>query len=132
MNKKLTFGISSAIAALLFAVLPAVASQNQTNTAPNTVNFTGKVSCSKFGASTPSQKGMSQSMAIQQCISQGYTYVLVVGKRVYPLEGDHKELAKMVGQTVTVAGHLNAEKPTGAESAFNGTLEATTIKPSSN
>ena len=71
-------------------------------------------------------------MAIQQCISQGYTYVLVVGKQVYPLVGDSKQLANVAGDTVTVAGRLNAAKPVGAESAFNGTLEATAIKSSAN
>ncbi len=131
MNRKSTLGISIAVAAVILAVIPAFASQPQSNAA-GTVNLTGRVSCSKFGAAVPYQKGFTQSMAIQQCISQGYSYVLVVGKQVYPLVGDSKQLAKMAGTNVTVAGRLNTEKPAGTEAAFNGTLEATTIKPSSN
>jgi hypothetical protein len=133
MNRKSIFGISLVAIAGLLMVLPAMASQSPTSAA-GTVNLTGRVSCSKFGTSIPYQKGFTQSEAIHQCISQGYSYTLVVGKQIYPLAGDSKQLAKLAGDKVTVAGRLNTERPEDkdVQSVFNGTLEATTVTKTTN
>jgi hypothetical protein len=132
MNRKSIIGITFVAAVSLLAMLPAMASQAPSQAAAGSVNLTGRVSCSKFGAAVPHQKGFSQSEAINQCISQGFSYTLVVGKQVYPLSGDNKQLAKLAGATVTVAGRLNAPRPEESESVYNGTLEATSVTKSTN
>lgn len=131
MNTKRMGEMSMAVFAIFLAVLAAMAAQSPSSVVPGDVILTGTVSCSKFGASRPSQKGFSQAEAIHMCISQGYNYVLVVGKRVYPLEGDSKRFAELVGEKVTIAGRLNPEKPVEKESFYNGTLQAASIAASS-
>jgi hypothetical protein len=117
----------AALAALLTVLPSAGQSPSPTNDVPGNVTLTGTVSCSKFGASRPSQKGFSQAEAIHMCISQGYSYVLVVGKRVYPLEGDGKQFSRLVGEKVTISGRLNPEKPVEKETFYDGTLQPGSI-----
>jgi hypothetical protein len=40
----------------------------------------------------------------RECVKQGAKYALVVGKKVYTLEGHEAELEKLAGERATVKG----------------------------
>ena|SRR5713226_273860 len=44
-----------------------------------------------------------------KCVADGADYVLVVGDRVYILEGHKADLDKFAGGRATVAGHVNED-----------------------
>jgi hypothetical protein len=130
-----------AIYAGLFAILisplavpTTTAAQSSVNAEANAVSVTGKVSCSRFGTgSITARKGMSIAQTIWYCATfQGGQYTLVSGKQIFRLTGDKNLLAKMSGQTVVVAGHVNQDEPEAASYALMGTLQATTIAPAKN
>ncbi len=86
------------------------------------VNITGTVTCTKYVNSKPDRKGFTAAEAIRLCASQGYAYVIVSGKNVYPLEGDKTQMAKLAGEKVTVTGHVITDRPEGATEAYQGTV----------
>ena len=124
----------------LFVVLasPLAASSateaQSTKSDANAVTITGHVSCSRFGLGSVSpRKGMSVAQTIQYCANfQGGYYTLVSGKQIFRLSGDTNLLAKMSGQTVSVAGRLNQDEPTSASYMWMGTVETTSIVPVKN
>jgi hypothetical protein len=107
------------------------AAQSTANSEAKTVTVTGKVSCARFGrGSVTPRKGMSVAQTIQYCVVfQHSQYTLVSGNRIYSLTGDPDLLAKMSGQTVTVAGTLSPERPDETAYAFMGTVAVTGIAP---
>jgi len=130
-----------AIYAGLFAILisplavpTTTAAQSSVKAEANSVSVTGTVSCSRFGTgSITARKGMSIAQTIWYCANfQGGQYTLVSGKQIFRLTGDKNLLAKMSGQTVVVAGHVNQDEPETASYALMGTLQATTIAPAKN
>jgi hypothetical protein len=108
--------------------------QYSTKSDTNAVTITGHVSCSRFGLGSVSpRKGMSVAQTIQYCANfQGGYYTLVSGKQIFRLNGNNDMLAKMSGQTVSVAGRLTQDEPASASYVWMGTLETTTIAPAKN
>jgi len=49
----------------------------------------------------------SPAECAQMCVKQGMKYALVVGSKVYTLEGHEAELNKLAGEKVTVLWHLS-------------------------
>jgi hypothetical protein len=124
--------MSFIVCAGVFALAPIVAAQSSSQAASRDVTITGTVTCSKYIYSKPDRKGFTAAEAIRLCASQGYAYVIVSGKNVYPLEGDKNQMAKLAGEKVTVTGHVNTDQPEGVTYAYHDTVQATTIAPSTN
>ena len=123
-----------AVLASPFAALAAPAAQSSMKADSDSVTITGRVSCSRFGGgSVTARKGMSVAQTIQFCAHfMGGQYTIVSGKQIFLLTGDEKVLAKMSGQTVTVAGRLNTNEAERPSYALMGTVEATSVSPAKN
>jgi len=131
MKSKMMFSVALIGFASICAALPAAASQSSVKADTNAVSITGKVSCSRFGrGSVTARKGMSVAQTIQYCANfQGGDYTLVSGNRIYRLTGDTKQLAKMSGQTVAVAGRMVPETTDTSSAALMGTVSVTEVVP---
>jgi hypothetical protein len=134
MKKVAMYAGLFAVLASPLAALATTAAQSSTKADTSNVTITGKVSCSRFGiGSITARKGMSVAQTIQYCVVFGHgDYTLVAGKQIFRLTGDNNLLAKMSGETVTVAGHLNTDQPSGTSYALMGTVEATSVAPAKN
>lgn len=112
------------------AALPSAA-QSSVKAETNAVNITGRVSCAKFGTgSVTARKGMSVAQTIQYCVVfQHSEYTLVSGNRIYRLTGDNSQLARMSGETVTVAGRMVPESTDLAATMLMGTVAVTNVVP---
>jgi hypothetical protein len=116
----------------MWAVLPSSASQTSSAKADaNNVNITGHVSCAKFGTgSVTARKGMSVAQTIQYCVNFMHSdYTLVSGNRIYRLAGNKDMLAKVSGQTVTVAGRMVPESTDTAAVTPMGTVAVSDVAP---
>ncbi len=131
MNKIMSTSISLVVFAGVLTLAPMMAAQSSSQTGANGVTVTGRVSCSKFGrGSVSARKGMSVAQTIQYCANfQGGQYTLVSGNKIYALSGDSNMLAKMSGQTVSVAGHILPESTDNAQVAYMGTVAVTDVVP---
>jgi|SRR5450631_58569 hypothetical protein len=117
MTKRRT--LLSAIAILTFSGvlmaqmdMPASTPGNKpttSSTAP--VTLTGIVSDSMCGAHHMA-KDKSAAECTKECVKQGSKYALVVGKKVYTLEGHEAELDKVAGMKATVKGKVSGETVT--------------------
>jgi hypothetical protein len=134
MNSKLMCKLALIGLASTFAVLPSVAAQSSVKADADAVSITGKVSCSRFGrGSVTARKGMSVAQTIWYCANfQGGKYTLVSGNRIYLLTGDTKLIAKMSGQTVSIAGRMVPESSDTSAYALMGTVAVTGVVPSKN
>jgi hypothetical protein len=123
-----------AVLASPFAALATPAAQSSRKSDSDSVTITGRVSCSRFGGgSVTARTGMSVAQTIQYCVVfGGHDYTLVSGKQIFRLTGDRNLLAKMSGQTVTVAGRLSTDEPAGTSYALMGTVGATSVAPAKN
>ncbi|HEV2396348.1 MAG TPA: hypothetical protein VGS27_05380 [Candidatus Sulfotelmatobacter sp.] len=74
--------------------------------APKTL--TGIVSDSMCGAHHM-EKDKSAAECTRECVKKGTKYALVVGKKVYTLDGHEAELDKLSGERATVKGSLMGE-----------------------
>jgi hypothetical protein len=54
-------------------------------------------------------KDKSAAECTRECVKQGTKYALVVGKKVYTLEGREVELDKVAGMTITAKGKVSGE-----------------------
>jgi len=54
-------------------------------------------------------KDKSAAECTRVCVKQGTKYALVVGKKVYTLEGHEAELDKLAGAKATVKGKVTGE-----------------------
>lgn len=132
MKAKLMMQLAFIGFAGMWAVLPSSASQTSSAKADaNNVNITGHVSCAKFGTgSVTARKGMSVAQTIQYCVNFMHSdYTLVSGNRVYRLAGNKDLLAKVSGQSVTVAGHMVPESTDTAAVALMGTVAVSDVAP---
>ena len=77
-----------------------------TSAAPKTL--TGTVSDAMCGAQHMA-KDKSPAECTRTCVKQGTKYALVVGKKVYTLEGHEAELDKLAGKKATVKGNVTGE-----------------------
>jgi hypothetical protein len=132
MTKMTICRISLIVLVGVLALAPMVAAQSSSQAASKDVTITGTVTCAKYVYSKPDRKGFTPAEAIRLCASQGYAYVIVAGKDVYPLEGNKNQLAKLAGEKVTVTGHVITDRPESAAYAYHGTVQATTIVHSAN
>jgi hypothetical protein len=134
MNKIMSTRISFILLAGVLTLAPMLAAQSSEQIGANAVNVTGRVSCSRFGrGSVTARKGMSVAQTISYCANfQGGQYTIVSGNRIYALSGDPKQLAKLSGQTVTVAGHMVPESTDTSTVAFMGTVAVTEVAPTKN
>lgn len=78
----------------------------KSSAAPKTL--TGVVSDAMCGAKHMA-KDKSPAECTRSCVKQGTKYALVVGKKVYTLEGHEAELDKLAGARATVKGSLTGE-----------------------
>ena len=85
--------------------------------------LTGTVSDSMCGAHHMA-KDKSPAECTRICVKQGQKYALVVGSKVYTLNGHEMELDKLAGQRATVTGtvsgdtvSVSAVKPAAKKSA---------------
>ena len=131
MNKIMSTRISLIVFAGVLMLAPMLAAQSTEQAGANSINVKGRVSCSRLGrGSVTARKGMSVAQTIWYCANfQGGQYTLVSGNRIYALSGDPKQLAKMAGQSVTVAGHMVPESTDTAAVAFMGTVAVTEVVP---
>ena len=70
--------------------------------------LTGVVSDSMCGAHHMA-KDKSPAECTRMCVQQGQKYALVVGKKVYTLEGHESEVDKLAGTRATVKGTVKGE-----------------------
>ena len=70
--------------------------------------LTGIVSDSMCGAHHMA-KDKSPAECTRMCIKQGTKYALVVGSKVYTLEGHESEVDKLAGQKATIKGSVTGE-----------------------
>ena len=131
MKKVAIYAGLFAVLASPFVALTATAGQSSRSDT-SAVTITGQVSCSKFVGPVIPRKGFTVAETIRLCISQGFSYTIVSGKKIYPLVGDKNQLAKLAGETVTVTGHVNPDMSVGATYALMDPVEADTVIPSKN
>ena len=74
--------------------------------APKTL--TGTVSDSMCGAHHMA-KDKSAAECTRECVSKGMNYALIVGQKVYTLNGHEAELNKLAGEKATVKGSVTGE-----------------------
>jgi len=74
--------------------------------APKTL--TGTVSDSMCGAHHMA-KDKSAAECTRECVSKGMNYALIVGQKVYTLNGHEAELGKLAGESATVKGSVTGE-----------------------
>lgn len=79
-----------------------------TGTSAATRTLTGTVSDSMCGAHHMA-KDKSAAECTRTCVKQGTKYALVVGKKVYTLEGHEAELDKLAGMKAMVKGKVSGE-----------------------
>lgn len=106
--------IASAAAVLTLSVMlmaaqmqmPDNSGNKQAPGAPKTL--TGIVNDSMCGADHMA-KDKSPAECTRMCVKQGQKYALVVGQKVYTLEGHEEELDKLAGKKATVKGNVTGE-----------------------
>jgi len=82
------------------------ASGKSDSAAPRTL--TGIVSDSMCGAHHM-EKDKSAAECARECVKKGTKYALVVGRKIYTLDGHEAELDKLAGERVTVKGNVMGE-----------------------
>jgi len=70
--------------------------------------LTGVISDSMCGAQHMA-KDKSPAECTRMCVKQGQKYALVVGSKVYTLNGHESELDKMAGQRVKLTGQVSGD-----------------------
>ena len=116
MKTKLT--IVNTIAFLTFSTMLMAAQMQMPASTPGTSKvdeapaasktLTGTVSDSMCG-NHHMEKDKSGAECTRDCVKKGTKYALVVGGKVYTLEGHEVELDKLVGERATVKGSMMGE-----------------------
>ena len=91
------------------ASTPGTSKPAEASAAPKTL--TGTVSDSMCGAHHM-EKDESAAECTRECVKKGTKCALVVGKKVYTLEGHEAELDKLAGARATVKGSVMGEMMT--------------------
>ena len=112
MNRKRTIA-TLALAITFSAVLVAAqmqmsdkSAEKQTSTATKTL--TGVVTDSMCGAHHM-EKDKTPAECTRMCVKQGQKYGLLVGQKVYTLEGHEDDLDKLAGKKAIVKGNVTGE-----------------------
>lgn len=87
------------------------ASDKLTESSATSRTLTGIVSDSMCGAQHMA-KDKSPAECTRTCVKQGTKYALVVGKKVYTLEGHETELDRLAGRKATVKGTISGQTVT--------------------
>src|SRR5437870_12811223 len=113
MNTKRT--VVNTIAFLTFSMMLMAAQMQMPASSPGTTKpaeasaapktLTGTVSDSMCGAHHM-EKDKSAAECTRECVKKGTKYALVVGKKVYTLDGHEVELDKLAGERATVRGRV--------------------------
>jgi hypothetical protein len=89
--------------------MPASGSGNKSKTSSAAAEtLTGIISDSMCGAQHMA-KDKSAAECTRECVKGGSKYALVVGKKVYTLEGHEAELDKVAGMKARVKGKVSGE-----------------------
>jgi len=88
------------------ASAPATSKPAEASATPKTL--IGTVSDSMCGAHHMG-KDKRASECTRECVEKGTKYALVVGKKVYTLDGHEAELEKLAGERATVKGSVMGE-----------------------
>ena len=94
--------LTSVATILVFAftlALPALAADKETS-------LTGTVSDAMCGA----KHSGDAATCTRGCVKKGSKYALVVGEKVYTLDGGDADLDKLAGQKATVKGTVDGDK----------------------
>jgi hypothetical protein len=94
--------------ALPVVLLAALVGSTVISFAADAQSFTGVVSDTMCGAKH-AMAGDAAACA-KGCVEHGGSYALVVGDKVYTLDGDKEELGKYAGKSVTVTGAPDGDK----------------------
>jgi len=74
----------------------------------NNVTFTGLVTCAHCVGNQPMHKGYTPwTWALESVNHQGDDIVLVVGDKIYKLQGNKDEILKYIADKATITGHLD-------------------------
>src|SRR5258707_14939046 len=82
---------------------------DKSSAAPKTL--TGTVSDSMCGAHHMA-KDKSAAECTRECVKKGMNYALIVGTKVYTLDGHEADLGKLAGERATVKGSVTGETVT--------------------
>ncbi len=112
MTKKIVntvaFLILSTILTAAQMQMPASSENKAEKSSAMPKTLTGIVSDSMCGAHHMA-KDKSPAECTRMCVQQGQKYALVVGKKVYTLEGHESEVDKLAGTRATVKGTVKGE-----------------------
>jgi len=88
--------------------MPASSENKAEKSSATLKTLTGIVSDSMCGAHHMA-KDKSPAECARMCVQQGQKYALVVGKKVYTLQGHEPDLDKLAGTKATVKGNVTGE-----------------------
>src|SRR6266702_4812412 len=88
--------------------MPASSENKAEKSSATPKTLTGIVSDSMCGAHHMA-KDKSPAECARMCVQQGQKYALVVGKKVYTLDGHEAEVDKLAGESATVKGSVMGE-----------------------
>jgi len=71
--------------------------------------LTGVVSDTACGRRHTMMPGKSDAVCTRECVKMGSKYALVVGDKVYTLEGGSEDLDKLAGEKAKVTGTVSGE-----------------------
>src|SRR5713101_598530 len=112
MTKKIVntvaFLILSTILTAAQMQMPAGSETKPDKSSATPKTLTGIVSDSMCGAHHMA-KDKSPAECARMCVKQGMKYALVVGSKVYTLEGHEAEVDKLAGERATVKGEVTGE-----------------------
>ena len=101
-TKAQAFAVASLLVLSLLVTVPSYAHP------VNNVTFTGLVTCAHCVGNQPMHKGYTPwTWALESVKHQGDDIVLVVGDKIYKLQGNQDEILKYIAGKATVTGHLD-------------------------
>ena len=96
------FALASLVALSFLVTVPSFAQP------VNSVTFTGLVTCAHCVGNQPMHKGITPwTWARESVKNQGDDIVMVVGDKIYKLQGNQDEILKYIADKATVTGHLD-------------------------
>jgi len=101
-TKVQAFTVVSLLVLSLLAAIPSFAHP------VNTVTFTGLVTCAHCVGNQPMHKGYTPwTWALESVNHQGDDIVMVVGDKIYKLQGNKDEILKYIADKATITGRLD-------------------------
>ena len=112
MTKKIVNAVAFLILSTILTAaqmqMPASPENKAEKSSATPKSLTGIVSDSMCGAHHMA-KDKSPAECTRMCVQQGQKYALVVGAKVYTLDGHEAEVDKLAGERATVKGTVKAE-----------------------